>query len=222
MHLIYPDPQWDERVRAGTALRRLANALVRHRLSASELEEIADAANVYAARAEIQPQVQRPSDYLARRYVDPAPEDGSQVVAFSDRPFSGPANPAGFEVDLRRDGDSVVSKVTFGAAFESAPGRAHGGAISAAVDDTMGYLMVVLGVAAYTAELTVRYLKGVPVETPVTFTAQAADPEGRKLPVSLTAVHDGETLIEATAVFVLIPADRLPPVEPQLGEDPRS
>lgn len=210
LHLIYEDPDWDDRVAVAAALRRLGNALVRHRLPAAALAEIAAFATAQADAANESPAIPRPHDYLARRYTDDPPPDGSRVVAFADRPFSGPANALGFEVDLRRSGDSVRSEVIFGAAFESAPGRAHGGAIAAAVDDAMGYLMVVLGVAAYTAELTVRYERGVPIDTPIVFTAEAGVTDGRKLPVSLRAATlEGEVLITATATFVVIPAERL-------------
>ena len=124
---------------------------MRHRLSEEDLSALQEWAQSSAEALELSEPTARPSDYFERRYTDPRPPDGSEVIAFSDRTFSGPANPMGVEVELRRNGDGVLSKVIFGAAFESAPGRVHGGAVSALVDDTMGYLMIVLGEAAYTA-----------------------------------------------------------------------
>ena len=217
VHYVYPDPDLEVRRDAAAALRRLGNALVRHRLDDETLGQLERLAVDLAAQAETSEAMPRPSDYMARRYTDPRPPDGAGLVAFSDRPFSGPANPMGFEVDLRRRGEGVRARVVYGAAFESAPGRAHGGAISAAVDDVMGYLMVALGVAAYTARLEVNYRGGVPVDEPVWFEAWESTREGRKLSVELQVRpgddegpdDDAEPLITASGLFVLLPPDRV-------------
>ena len=190
IHMVYEDPQFTSRSRAAAALRRLGNAFVRHRFSDNELISLAEWATSTAQNLEHSDPVSRPSDYFERRYSDPRPVDGAEVIAFSDRTFSGPANPMGVEVEIRRDGDRVVSRVVFGAAFESAPGRTHGGAVSALVDDTMGYLMIVLGEAAYTARLEVDYRGGVPIDVPGWFQAWVSSRDGRKLVVDLTVSPD--------------------------------
>lgn len=216
VHLIYPDPQFAARCDAATALRRLANAFVRHRTDSAALADIASWADETAAQLEAaSPPVPRPVDYFARRYVDPRPADGSQVMAFSDRAFSGPANPTAMEVDLRRDGEGVRATVVFGAAFESAPGRAHGGAVCAVVDDVLGYLMVCLGIAAYTARLEVDYRGGVPIDEAVVYEAREISRQGRKSRVELTvraadASPDAPPLIEAAGLFVIVAPDQLP------------
>ncbi len=218
---MYPDPDLAPRSRAARALRRLGNALVRYRADEAELTTLEQTADELASRLESRAAVPRPDDYLARRYTDPRPADGAEVVAFSDRPFSGPTNPMAFEVEMRRHGETTRSRVIFGAAFESAPLRAHGGAVAAAVDDAMGYLMVVIGVAAYTARLEIDYRGPVPVDEPVWFEAEEIGREGRKLHVGLTVRPgdgsgpdaDAEPLITARGLFVIVPPDRL------LGED---
>ena len=215
LHLIYPDAQLAERSAAAGALRRLAHAFVRHRTDPETLAEIAAWAEVTAERLEAgSAPVPRPTDYFARRYTDPRPADGAEVMAFSDRAFSGPANPTAMEVDMRRDGDGVRAQVTFGAAFESAPGRAHGGSVCAVVDDVLGYLMVCLGIAAYTARLEIDYRGGVPIDEPVIFSGREIRREGRKSHVALSvraasATPDAPPLIEATGLFVIVTADRL-------------
>ena len=211
VHLIYPDSQFLLRSRSARALRRLGNAFVRHRISDTELNALTRWAELAVSDLERSDPVPRPSDYFERRYSDPRPIDGAEVIAFSDRTFSGPANPMGVEVELRRADDRVLSKVLFGAAFESAPGRVHGGAVSALVDDTMGYLMVVIGEAAYTARLEVDYREGVPVDHPVWFEAWEASREGRKLRVELTVRQDNDgapdqladPLITAEGLFII-------------------
>ena len=215
LHLIYPDPQFAERSAAAGSLRRLAHAFVRHRTDPQTLADIAVWAERTAAQLEASSApVARPADYFARRYTDPRPADGAEVMAFSDRAFSGSANPTAMEVDMRRHGDGVRAVVTFGAAFESAPGRAHGGSVCAVVDDVLGYLMVCLGIAAYTARLEIDYRGGVPIDEPVIFTGRETRREGRKSHVELTvragdAPPDAPPLIEATGLFVIVPPDQL-------------
>ena len=215
LHLIYPDPQLEERSAAAGALRRLAHAFVRHRTDPQTLGGIAAWAEAAAEQLEASSApVARPADYFARRYVDPPPPDGAEVMAFSDRAFSGPANPTAMEVDMRRHGDGVRATATFGAAFESAPGRVHGGAVCAVVDDVLGYLMVCLGIAAYTARLEIDYRGGVPIDEPVIFDGRETRREGRKSHVSLTVqaadVPDGAPpLIEAAGLFVIVAEDQL-------------
>jgi len=217
LHLIYPDPQRAERSAAAGALRRLAHAFVRHRTDADTLVEIAAWADATAERLEASSAaVPRPADYFVRRYTDPRPPDGAEVMAFSDRAFSGPANPTAMEVDMRRHGEGVRATVTFGAAFESAPGRAHGGAVCAVVDDVLGYLMVCLGIPAYTARLEIDYRGGVPIDEPVTYDARETSREGRKSQVELTvraadAPPNTPPLIEATGLFVLVTPEQLAP-----------
>ena len=215
LHLIYPDPQFTERSTAAGALRRLAHAFVRHRTDSGTLAEIAAWADATAQQLEAGSRpVPRPEDYFSRRYVDPPPPDGAEVTAFSDRAFSGPANPTAMEVDMRRQGDGVRATATFGAAFESAPGRVHGGAVCAVVDDVLGYLMVCLGIAAYTARLEIDYRGGVPIDEPVIFDGRETRREGRKSSVELTvraaaAPPDAAALIEAAGLFVIVTADQL-------------
>lgn len=215
LHLIYPDPQFDERRAAAGALRRLAHAFVRHRTDPDTLAEIAAWADATAEQLEsASDPVPRPADYFARRYIDPRPADGAEVMAFSDRAFSGPANPTAMEIDMRRHGDGVRALVTFGAAFESAPGRVHGGAVCAVVDDVLGYLMVCLGIAAYTARLEVDYRGGVPIDEPVIYEAHQSRRDGRKSHVELSvrsadAAPDSAALIEAVGLFVIVTADQL-------------
>lgn len=215
LHLIYADPQLAERSAAAGALRRLAHAFVRHRTDADTLAEIAAWADAAADRLEAgSAAVPRPADYFARRYTDPRPPNGAEVMAFSDRAFSGPANPTAMHVDMRRHNEGVRARVTFGAAFESAPGRVHGGAVSAVVDDVLGYLMVCLGIAAYTARLEIDYRGGVPIDEPVTYVARETSREGRKSQVKLTvraadAPPNTPPLIEATGLFVIATAEQL-------------
>ncbi len=220
-HLVYPDAQLTERSAAAGALRRLAHAFVRHRTDAQTLANIASWAEETAAQLESgSAPVPRPADYFARRYLDPRPPDDAEVMAFSDRAFSGPANPTAMEVEMRRHGEGVRAVVTFGAAFESAPGRVHGGAVCAVVDDVLGYLMICLGIAAYTARLEINYRDGVPIDKPLFFYARETSRVGRKSHVELVVTSRevtcetdhtsvGPALVDASGLFVIVPEHKL-------------
>ena len=210
VHFVYSDPQFESRRKAATALRELGNAFVGHRTDDETLAAITRWAKEATQSLRSSAPVKRPTDYFEKRYTDPIPLDGQEVIAFSDRTFSGPANPMGMEIRLTRRDKSVVASANFGSSFESAPGRVHGGAISAVVDDVMGYLMIVLGEAAYTAKLEVDYLGGVPVGETVWFHARESSRVGRKLSVELTVslgpIDDFEAtdpVIVARGLFII-------------------
>ena len=49
----------------------------------------------------------------------------------------------------------MIATTTLGPAFEGAPGRAHGGVVAAIIDETIGYVLPILGVLAYTANVNI-------------------------------------------------------------------
>lgn len=212
-HYVYPDAQVETRTEAASALRRLAEALVGRAVADDDLASVTEWANATAQRLEQGEVVVRADDYQKRRYTHPAPHDGDRLVPMTDRPISGPANPAALDLQHRRVGDEVHSTVVFRRLSESSPGRAHGGMTAAVFDDVMGALMVVSAVAAYTGELTVKYIAGVPIGEPVQFRAWVAERRERVWTVNATA-HAGDVLAgEAIGRFVIVPPERfgLPP-----------
>ena len=69
------------------------------------------------------------------------------------------------DIDVRFEAEEVIAIVVLRDAFEGAPGRAHGGIVAAAFDDVTGFVIGLLHEPAFTGELTVRYVKPVPVNT---------------------------------------------------------
>ena len=153
----------------------------------------------------------RDPDYLRRRATDPPLPEGPSVMTSSDRPVSGPANPAAVQVDVRRVGNEACAEVVFDRRFESAPGRVHGGMTAAVFDDLMGYVQVIEGIASYTLELTVRYHAAMPTHAPVEVRARAVERTERRCIVTAEAVRAGSTdvLAEARGVFAIVPPERL-------------
>jgi acyl-coenzyme A thioesterase PaaI-like protein len=114
-----------------------------------------------------------------------------------------------------RDGDEVVGHVTLGSAHEGAPGRSHGGIISALFDDVFGFILTIQQQPAFTGELTIRYVQGVPLHVPLECRVRLVDREGRKIRMTgeLTAADpdhpDGRTTYTtARAVFIAIDPER--------------
>jgi len=113
------------RIACATALRELGHALVGHAVDDAVLER------VRAMVLEVLPDVvnaaprSRPIEDMKRRLFEAAPEDGGSLEHYPNCIVSGPANPMGIALTCHRDGDDAAASVTFGAAFEGAPGRAH-------------------------------------------------------------------------------------------------
>jgi hypothetical protein len=88
---------------------------------------------------------------------------------FLDRsPITGQANPIAPPAVLRRDMEArrVTGEVSFGAAFEGAPGIVHGGFVAALLDEALGMATIFSGSTGMTVELVTRYRSHTPVATP--------------------------------------------------------
>ena len=210
-HFIYPDPQLDARVAAAEALRNLSEAMVGHASSDERLAEITAWANDQAEVLRQGERTERDGNYQKRRYLDPAPPDGEGLVTFSDRPISGPANPSATRLRIRRDGNEAVGTVVFDRRFESSPDRVHGGITASTFDDVMGYVNVIDGVAAYTLDLYVRYVAGMPLYEPIEIRARTIETnlERRRTIVTAEAhTADGALVADGRGTFALIPRER--------------
>ncbi len=131
------------------------------------------------------------------------------MFSFDERPVSGRASPYGLDVRVVRDGDEVVAHLTLRAAHEGAPGRSHGGIISALFDDVFGFVLTLHGEPAFTGELTIRYERGVPLHVPLECRVRMSGRERRKISMTgeLTSADEhGErtTHTRAHATFVTI------------------
>lgn len=199
----------DSRASAAAALRRLGHAFVSHDLDEQELARIEAAADELAATAIAAPARVRPIEHLKWAAFQVPERDGALLSHFRDCIVSGRDNPMGIGIVARREGLEAVTTVRLGAAFEGAPGRAHGGVVSAIFDDTMGYVINMLGRPAYTAWLTVTYLAPTPMGVDIEFRARVRSEEGRKLFLEAEADHNGARIATAEALFIAIPPERL-------------
>jgi acyl-coenzyme A thioesterase PaaI-like protein len=195
------------RAEAAAALRDLIHAFAAHDADDAELHAIASTAASTTAQLERAPLRDRMA--LMRKAVAAGTEPSFPAMTagsgFSDRAVGGATNPTSVDVDVRFEGEEVVATVVLRAAFEGAPGRAHGGIVAAAFDDVTGFVIGLLREPAFTGELTVRYVKPVPVNTPLEMRARLRDRERRKLFIEAEC-HDGNELV-ATCKAIYITVD---------------
>ena len=196
------------RIRVGRAFRSVGHAIAGHHQSAEELDELA---TLLGAQAERIRRGERRVRSLERPSGDwgPAPADGEELFSFDERPISGRAAPYGLDVRIVRDGDEAVGFVTLGAAHEGAPGRSHGGIVSALFDDVYGFILTIAGQPGFTGTLTIRYEQGVPIGTPLECRVRLDGRAGRKLFMSgeLTGIDaSGHSTVftRSTAIFIAI------------------
>lgn len=91
---------------------------------------------------------------------------------------------------------------------QGAPGLAHGGVLSSAVDEILGSLNWLLGGPAVTGRLEVDFRRPVPVGTDLVVLAEVAGVRGRRVYTRATGrldSADGPVAVTAAAIFVQVP-----------------
>lgn len=198
------------RIAAAEAMRRLNHAMVAHEADPDLLQRIAREATATAAVVEAGPRRERPIRRMKTQLWQAPVEEGQRLAHFEECMVSGRANPMGIAMQPRREGDRIVADVNFGAAFEGAPQRAHGGAVAAVMDDIMGYVLLLTATPAFTGRLGISYRAPTPVQTDLVASAWMDRRDGRKIfLVGDLRTADGDLIAEADALFVAIPRERL-------------
>jgi len=92
----------------------------------------------------------------------------------------GPGHPTGLHIRCFKTDGGVVSPVLVERRWEGPPGAAHGGIVAAYLDEILaGAVVRATGRVAVTGELTVRYVRPVPLETPLVGGARVVAAHGR-------------------------------------------
>ena len=200
----------EARAGAAAALRDLSHAFAAHDPVDDELRAIAQVARSLTEQLDEDP----PRDRLALMRaamaagVDPTFPAITAGSGFSDRAVGGATNPTSVDVDVRFEGEEVIATVVLRSAFEGAPGRAHGGIVAAAFDDVTGFVIGLLHEPAFTGELTVRYVKPVPVNEPLEMRARLRGRERRKLFIEAEAHHGDELVATCKAIYITVDPTR--------------
>jgi len=206
------DDAWavsEARLRAAGALRSLGHAMVGHHIDDAFFERVVESIDGVLPGIEAAAPRRRPADAMKRQMFEQVVDDGARIDHFPDCVVSGHANPLGIAIVVHREGDDAVARVTLGAAFEGAPGRAHGGVVAAIFDDVLGAILSVLGTPAFTATLRVDYLAPTPMGVELEFRARLRERDGRKLWIEGEALHAGERIATAEGLFIAIDLEKL-------------
>jgi len=103
----------------------------------------------------------------------------------------------------------LVGKAWFGPGAQGPPGHAHGGSISAVLDEAMGFAGWISNLTVVAAEITIRFVEMLPLGQVVQFEAWVERVDGRKVITgSRLFGMDGTTYGEGSGVFVVIKAEK--------------
>jgi len=115
----------------------------------------------------------------------------------------GQANPVGLRLRFAADSGRATTTLTLDRRYQGYAGIAHGGVVAALLDEAMAYAAISLGRWAATAEMTVRYLRPVPMGEPLLLVAHVTRDTAR-LAECAAELRDraGQPLARATAKLV--------------------
>jgi acyl-coenzyme A thioesterase PaaI-like protein len=196
------DPETVARTRIGVAMRELGHAVVGHDADPARLNELAG--TLEAMTASLAAGSARSRSTAVTHYLHDRPVgEGELLLSHGDRPFAGPFSPWSVDMEVRREGDEAVGRVTFREAHEGAPRRCHGGVVAGVFDDVLGYVLQVHQLMAFTGTLSVRYEQPTPLFTPMVFRARLVRQEGRKLFMAADSWDGDRKIASAEAVFIV-------------------
>lgn len=141
-----------------------------------------------------------------------APPFGSKIPSHFGHCFGcGDLHPTGLHlVAYAGDGLDITAEFTVTENHQGAPGLAHGGLLSLALDEALGKLMWLLRAPAVTARLETDFLKPVPIGTTLYISARITGRVNRKVYTiaegRLNSI-DGPIAVRAAALYVIVPMD---------------
>lgn len=148
-----------------------------------------------------------PADATAPVRHPEAPAPGELLGSHYDHCFGcGSGQPHGLHLETRAgEGVEVTAEFTVRPPHQGAPGLAHGGVLTTALDETMGSLGWLMHVIAVTGRLETDFVRPVPVDTVLHLEASATAVHGRKIYTTATGRiggPDGPVAVRADAVFI--------------------
>ena len=123
----------------------------------------------------------------------------------------GLANPSGLRLRFFIDeAGAIVCHTRLARRFAGPPGHAHGGIIASILDDAMGKVNKLHQVIALTREMTVEYLKPVPLHKPLRVEGREIEKRGRTHVNSAEILNDkNEVLARSKGIFIAIDPEQM-------------
>lgn len=116
-------------------------------------------------------------------------------------------NAGGMKLTFEQDnvGRKIVGRFVLSERYQGGGGMAHGGIIALLLDEAMGKVCRFREVRAVTAELSVEYLKPVPVEKDIVVEGREMEMQGRNLLLAGEIRNEGgDVLARGKGRFVII------------------
>ena len=122
----------------------------------------------------------------------------------------GRLNPSGLQLDFDVSTNKATARYVGQQRHQGYDGTLHGGVVTALLDETMGWAIFHQGIWGVTAKLEIAFKRPVPVGEEVIVAGELVRERGRTIETRGTVSHanSGETLAEATGVFMRMPDAR--------------
>jgi len=113
-----------------------------------------------------------------------------------------------FLYDEKRNG--FVCRFRRGKRYTGPPGHCHGGIIATILDEAMGKVNKLRQVVALTSQITVDYLKPVPLTKPLRVESREVRVRGRRhINMAEILNYKGEVLARSQGTFIAVDAERM-------------
>ena len=113
-----------------------------------------------------------------------------------------------FDYDER--GAKFTARIRLNRYFAGPPGHAHGGIIATILDEAMSKLNKPNGITAVTSEMTVRYVRPVPLNRSLRVESHETEVDGRRRFRSAEIADErGNVLARGTGVFVVVNPEKV-------------
>ncbi len=106
--------------------------------------------------------------------------------------------------------NSFVCRFRLGKRYTGPPGHCHGGIIATILDEAMGKVNKLRQVVALTSQITVHYLKPVPLNKPLRVESREVRVRGRHhINMAQILNYKGEVLASSRGTFIAVDAQRM-------------
>jgi hypothetical protein len=194
----------------GPALATLAERM--RALVVATIAADAPADALAEATAAVERALARLAPYAAAGDVERYPIPPSVATPNDLMPFDpvmGRLSPVAPPVAMAWDGEKATGRTRFGVAHAGPPGCVHGGVLAAVFDQVLNVPNIMTGVAGPTARLVVHYRKPTPLHADLVFEGWQERTEGRRVHARGRCLHGETVTVEAEAVFVRVPVERI-------------
>jgi uncharacterized protein (TIGR00369 family) len=109
-----------------------------------------------------------------------------------------------------KDSASFICRFRLGKRYTGPPGHAHGGIIATILDEAMGKVNKLRHVVALTSQITVNYLKPVPLNQPLRVESREVRVRGRRHTNMAEILNPkGEVLARGHGLFIAIDPEKM-------------